>query len=622
MKKIVSLLLALSMALNLVACGQSATQSSAEPAQIAAHEDIPWDLTDIYPDLAAFDTEFTQAEQQLAAVADLRGKLNTVEGVAAYYAGYDEFSCLFGRLSAYTQLQVYKDQSDSKAKELTGRVDNLSAEMTDKLAYALPELFANSDSFLDAVADNAAMRPYLLWFNRDRAASAHTLPETEERLLQPTYLLRNGAYNLYGSLTDGEITFPSIQFPDGTEKKADEVNYGLAKNGEYTQEFRMEYYDAMMGTYNQYRNTLAQNLQNYYTAVTKSATAHKYDSALEAELAAWDTPLPVYSGVLDAADQAKPELTRYFALLKKLLDVDTLYSFDTNVAICKDPGNIFPYADVQALIKEALAPLGADYAKQLDVLLSEGVIDVYPADNKYSGGFAQQVFGMHPYILLNYSDNFDSASILAHELGHGVHMLYAQTQDTYYGQNVTSITSEVTSTLNELLFSDYMIENAQTQEKRQYYEAQQLSTLYDTFFTQAFFARFQAAAVSEVENGGTLTADKLDELWLKAAHDSFGEGYAVVDAFAGGWERIPHFYMGFYVYQYAVGIAAACNIADRIEAGEAGAVEDYLAFMRAGDSGNVVEMLRLAGVDVSNGDYIAALNARFDRLITEFEKTK
>lgn len=199
-------------------------------------------------------------------------------------------------------------------------------------------------------------------------------------------------------------------------------------------------------------------------------------------------------------------------------------------------------------MKKALAPLGNDYAKQLDVMLEGGAIDVYPTENKSTGAFAMPVSGTHPYILLNYTDDYNSV-----------------------------------------------------------------------FFTQAFFARFQEAAVREVENGGTLTADKLDELRLETTRASYGPEYAVTNSYAAGWARIPHFYNGFYVYQYAVGISVACNIADRIQSGDAGAVEDYLTFLKAGDSGNVVDLLTLAGVDISSGNYINAFTERFERLLKEFE---
>jgi oligoendopeptidase F len=437
--------------------------------------------------------------------------------------------------------------------------------------------------------------------------------------LQPINQLRDGAYYLYSTLVDSDLTFQNIKFPDGTERPADESNYDAAYNKEYPQEFRLAFYNAMMQPYGQFRNTLAQNMQNYYTAQTQLAASHRYGSTLEASLIPEDTPVSVYQSVLSAADQAKPALDRYFLLLRKSLGATTLYSFETNASIAKDPGTVYPYSEAQKLVKEALAPLGGDYTKRLDVMFSSEAIDVYPAENKSSGAFAASIPGTHPYILLNYTDNFNSVSTLTHELGHAVHMLYSQTQESVYSQNATSLTSEVASTLNELLLSDYLIEHAKTEEERQYYASQQMSTLYNTFFTQAFFAGFQEEVVRVVENGGTLTADVLDELWIKAADDCFGELYTKTDAYASGWARIPHFYDGFYVYQYAVGIAVACNIADRIQAGDSSAVEDYLAFLKAGDSGNVVELLNIAGVDIENGDYISAFTARFDRLITEFE---
>lgn len=620
MKRSVSLILVLILILSFTSCSpKKELPIDKASTEAPALKEISWDLSAIYPDDAAFEKEYSQMETQIEAIAALRGKLSTVDGVVSYYTGYDELNRLYGRLDTYAGLQVEKDQSNSAAKELSGRVSNLSMKCSIDIAFAMPELFANNDSFLDKVAGDPRMKPYLIWFERDRVMSTYTLPESEEQLLQPIYQLEDGAYYLYNTLIGSDLTFQSIKFPDGTERPADENNYWAAYNKEYSQEFRLAYYNAMMQPYGQFRNTLAQNMQNYYTAQTQLAASHRYGSTLEASLIPEDTPVSIYHSVLSAAEQAKPALDRYFSLLKKSLGVTTLYSFETNASIAKDPGTVYPYLESQKLVKEALAPLGVDYAKRLDVMFSSDAIDVYPAENKSNGAFATMIPGTHPYILLNYTDDFNSLSTLTHELGHAVHMLYSLTQESVYSQNVTSLTSEVTSTLNELLLSDYLIRNAKTEEERQYYASQQMSTLYSTFFTQAFLARFQEEAVRVVENGGTLTADKLDELWLQAADDCYGESFTKPEAYASGWTRIPHFYYGFYVYQYAVGIAVACNIADRIQSGDSSAVEDYLAFLKAGDSGNVVELLNIAGVDIENGDYIRAFTTRFDRLITEFE---
>ena len=226
---------------------------------------------------------------------------------------------------------------------------------------------------------------------------------------------------------------------------------------------------------------------------------------------------------------------------------------------------------------------------------------------------------MPPYILMNYVDDYRSVSNLSHELGHSLYSTYAAEQASGYNGNPSAFTQEVTSTLNELLLSDYMIQNAKTEEERQYYAAQQIDLLYSAFFRQAQYALFQQSAVAEVEAGGTLTADKLDELWLASVRNIYGDTLNLPEDYANGWARIPHFYQGFYVYRYAVGINAACNIADRIQSGEPGAVEDYIAFLKAGDTGNAVELLQIAGVDVSNGAYVEAFITRFDRLVAQLK---
>ncbi len=622
MKRVFKILLVLFMVLSLIGSSQNYAMANTAPAKTAISQKAVWDISAIYPDKAAFEVEFSKLESQMATITALRGKLNTLDGVTDYYTEYNEADRLVSRLDTYAWLQVQKDQSDNKAKELSGRVANLIAKFSSETAFALPELFANDDSFLDKVAADVRMKPYLTWYERDRANNKHTLPESEEMLLQPIYQLRDGAYSLYGTLINSEMTFKKIKFPDGTKRLADENNYPASFNPEYTQKFRIAYANSMFQSYGQFRNTLAQNMQNYYTAVAKSAVYHKYGSALEADLASQDIPVAVYDGVLSAADQAKPALKQYFGLIKKFLGVKTLYSFETNTSLAKNPGTTYSYTDAQILVRKALEPLGTDYTKQLNLMFSGNAIDLYPADNKTSGAFAVSVPGTHPFVLLNYNNDYDSVSTMAHELGHAVHMQYAKNQESIYGQNVSTISSEVASILNEVLLSDYMIKNAKTEKERKYYMAQQMTLLYGTFFTQTFFARFQEEAVKKLENGATLTADKLDELWKQAAKDSFGTSYTLTEDCAGGWARIPHLYQGFYVYQYAVGIAAACNIADGIQSGDQDAVDDYLAFLKAGDSGNIVQLLNIAGVDISNGDYIDAFTKRFDRLVKEFSNTK
>lgn len=260
MKRMCSFLLVLTMALSLTACDSDQVQNARSTLeQSVTPQEIAWDLSTIYPDKEAFEAEFSQAETQIKSITALRGKLNTVDRVISYYTSYDAMNRLTGRLDAYTGLQVYKDQSDSTAKGLSGRVSYLITKFSTDTAFALPELFANSSDFLDEVAEDTRMKPYLTWFNRDRAQSTHTLPEAQEQLLQPLYQLRDGAYSLYGSLTGSDLTFSNIRFPDGSERQANENNYSAAYNKDYTQEFRIAYYNAMMQPYNQFRNTLAQN---------------------------------------------------------------------------------------------------------------------------------------------------------------------------------------------------------------------------------------------------------------------------------------------------------------------------------------------------------------------------
>ncbi len=578
-----------------------------------------WDLKDLYENEKEFGKKLLDAHEQIDKIAVLKGKLNTIANVVACYKLMDELNAEFNRLSAYAYLQVTKDQSDSKAKELYGKVNGISLIANEKISFALPEIFSNTPAFLDSVAKAKEMKPYLNWFLRERAEREHQLSEREEQLMLPTYRLRDGANSLYDTLVNSEIQFPKLQLPDGEAQKADEMGYSSIHTGQYSQKLRLDFYDSMMGAYRQYRGTLAQNYQNYCVAVVENARLRGYNSALEAELATTGTPLAVYSGILEAAEQAQPTLERYLALCKKELGVDQLYSFDAGVPFVKSVEREFSYEDGKEIVIDSLSVLGDDYAQKLSQMFDQGRIDVYPQVAKEGGAFTMNVANLHPYILLNYTNNFESVSTLAHELGHAVHMQYSQNQKSNYDANPTGLTSEVTSLLNQILVSDYMIKNAKTEEERRYYSTEQMAFLMSAFYGQAFFARFQDETVDVVEAGGTLTADKLDELWISTTKECYGDTYKASENYCGEWARIPHFYYGFYVYQYAVGVGAACEIADKIQSGDPHALEDYINFLKAGDSTDAVTLLEIAGVDIRSGDYSKGLIERLEGLISEYE---
>lgn len=629
MKKRIALFLVLTLLFSANVFGADTTFKITDNRQQAVmHENKPqkveksttWNIKEIYASETAFQADFVKAQEIIEQIAKMEGKLNTIKNIVDYYKAVDNYIKIVNQLTVYADMQTSKDQSSSAAKELKGRVSRLDYLAMRKISFALPEILSNSQGFLDSLVASPEMKPYLNWFSRERDQQEHQLSENGAQLLMPTYRLQDGAYLLYNTFITSEILFPYVMADDETETVGNTEDQ--ITSTQYDQKATLEYYEAVMQGYRQYRGTLAQNYQNYCVATAEIAALQGYSSSLEAELSVAGTPMSVYNGILKASGQSQASLEKYFNLLKKALGVEKLYQVDLGVLLADDLEKEYTYEQGKKLVKAALSPLGNDYGEKLGEMLQDGRIDVYPQAGKESVSYAVNIPNLHPYILLNYYDDFDSVSTLAHELGHGVHMLYSKNQSSSYNANPTNLTSEVASTLNQILLSDYMIKTAKTDEERRYYCAQEMKMLIENYYFQSFFARYQEMTVSAVEKGGTLTADALDEMWVTAAKETFGDTLILSENFCGEWARVPHFYQGFYVYQYAVGFAAACDIVDGIQKGEPNAVNHYLDFLKAGDSADAVTLLKIAGVDISNGSYTKALSDRFERLMSEFEKSE
>ena len=268
----------------------------------------------------------------------------------------------------------------------------------------------------------------------------------------------------------------------------------------------------------------------------------------------------------------------------------------------------------------ALEPLGEEYQNNLKTAFNQRWIDVYPADAKTGGAFSGGLFTVHPYVLHNYTDDFDSVSTLAHELGHAMHQYSSeQNQQSASDASPTAFTSEVASTTNELLFYDYMIKNAKTDEEKRVYLFQHLSTLMNTYYTQVMFAEFEEGMYNIAEQGGSLNADNLEKLWLEINAKYYGDECELLDNAKYGWERIPHFYYNFYVYQYATSIAVSCAVVDSIASGDEAAIQRYHTFLKAGDTDGGEKIIALTGIDITDPEFTKAFVNRCNSVMDQIE---
>jgi len=302
------------------------------------------------------------------------------------------------------------------------------------------------------------------------------------------------------------------------------------------------------------------------------------------------------------------------------MDVDKIHYYDMYTALVDDFEIRVEYDDAKKMVKEGLKPMGTEYGKLIDTAFADNWIDVYETENKTTGGYSWGSYDTHPYILLNYNDTMNEMFTVAHELGHAMHSNYTNSNQKYRNSNYTTFLAEVASTTNEFLMQDYMMKHAKSNQEKLYLINNMVENIRGSVYTQIMYAEFEKVIHEKVEAGEALSADSMNELWGKLMEKYYGADFEVDPLVKLWWSRIPHFYMNFYVYNYATGIAGAYPLSQGILKGEKGAVDKYMGFLKAGDSDYPVEILKSAGVDMTSTKPVDDLLKLFNELVDEMEQ--
>ncbi len=574
-----------------------------------------WDLSHIYASREAWEDAYRKAEARLPEIKEIEGTLGaSAEALARGLARLDEISMEIERIAEYAFLSKAADGSDPAAQEMEGRAMRLAVTAGTLAAFVEPEILAIPEAALLTYleADCLASRRHQLEdINRGRA---HTLDAAGEAMLAALGDAAGTPSNAFDALTNVDMEFPTIRVGD-SEVRLSNGNFSVFREST-DRSVREAAFEGYFGTYKKFIHTTAALYSGSVKMNSFRASARRYADAREAALFASNVPVSVYDSLITAVHDSLPDMQRYLKLRKKALGVDTLDVYDLYVPMVKSVSYPMPYEDAKTLVRAALAPLGEDYCKVLDRAFSERWIDVYENKGKESGAFSAGVYGVHPYIKLNYTDTLDDAFTLAHELGHAMHSYYSSEAQDYANHDYRILVAEVASTVNEVLLTKYLLSAEREPARRAYILNHFLEGFRTTVFRQTLFAEFERAAHELYAAGTPLTADSLSELYgkLEATYYSTAE---MRDTIKVEWSYIPHFYRAFYVYQYATGFSSAVAIADRILS--SGDASDYRRFLTLGGSDYPLNELKVAGVDLTSPDTVRAALRVFGETITELD---
>ncbi|HLZ24906.1 MAG TPA: oligoendopeptidase F [Ktedonobacterales bacterium] len=591
------------------------------PSRSEIPHEYTWNLASIYPTDSQWEADFARVTALLADIRAFEGRMGeSGEVLLQALQVRDSASELWGRLFVYANMRMHEDSANSTYQGLADRATTLANDLNTSGAYMTPEILAipqeKLDGFVEHTAGLKVYRQALDEINRERP---HVLSAEMEGLLAQAGEVGNAPEHIFEMLNNADLTFPIVRDTGGNEIQLTHGNYVPLFLENRDREVRRTAFEAMLGTYEKYRNTLAAT----YAAQVKRdiffARARHYDSSLQAALDPINIPESVYDNLLATVDANLPTLHRYLALRKKLLGLDTLHMYDLYVPMVPEVEYKVAFQDAKERVAKALEPLGADYVASLRAGFASRWIDVLENQGKRSGAYSWGSYGTHPFVLLNYQESMDSMFTLAHEMGHSMHSFFTWQNQPFPYSSYTLFVAEVASTLNEALLTHYLLQTTEEKPLRMYVINHALETFRGTLYRQTLFAEFERAAHARAEAGEALTPELLSATF-KALNDKYYGPVVEVDRqIEIEWARIPHFYSSFYVYQYATGISASAALAHQILTEGDAAVKRYRRFLSSGSSDYSINLLREAGIDLSSPQPIQQALDTFAGYLREFE---
>ena len=575
-----------------------------------------WDFTHIFPTKEAWEDAYKEAEAMTAGLAAYEGTLG--ESAAALQKALDAMNAAgekLERVYLYAMLHKSGDNGDPEYQAMEARCVTLLVSYQMTTAFLTPEILSIPEETLAAYMKEEGLATYRHMIEDMCRARAHTLDAARERMLAQLSDVAQTPDNSFTMLESVDMTFPTITDEEGREVTLTHGNFGVYRESS-DQRVRRESFEKYFGEFKRYINTFAAMYAGSVKFDTFFASVRGHKSACEAALFSNNVPVSVYDSLVEAIHSRLGTMRQYLALRKRVLGLEELNMYDLYNPMLDSVEFKVTYEESKALVKEALKPLGEEYGKLLDKAYAEHWMDVYENKGKTTGAFSCGVHGVHPYVLLNFTDTLDDAFTMAHELGHAMHSYKSSEAQDYANHDYRILVAEVASTVNEVLLTKYLLKTETDKKRRAYILNHFLEGFRTTVFRQTLFAEFERKAHEMEQAGEPLTAQSLNKVY-RELNELYYEGAIVNDLMEIEWARIPHFYNAFYVYQYATGFSSAVAIANRIL--ETGDASDYLRFLSLGGSDYPLEELKVAGVDLTKPEAVLSALDVFQSSLDELE---
>ncbi|MGM0409845.1 MAG: oligoendopeptidase F [Bacillota bacterium] len=580
-----------------------------------------WNLNDIYSSDKKWEEDYRVVENLLTEIKEYQGNFNhSAKKVYELIELLMQAREITSRLYAYAHMKKDQDTRQQENQALFNKAQNISNKLANASSFIKPELLELShEKIKEYINEYNDLKLYEQYLEDIIRKKEHYLSKSEEKIMAMANDISQGPENIFSILNNADLKFPIIKDENGEEQRLTHgrfIKFMKSKD----RRVRKDAFNALYETYDDFINTYAATLNSEVKTHVFNANARKYNSSLEAALDEDNVPVEVYNNLIEAVNENLDSMHKYVKLRKEILNLEELHIYDIYTPLVQELDLDIEFEEAKETVISGLQPLGEEYINNLKNGFSSSWIDVYENKGKRSGAYSSGCYGIHPYVMLNYSGNISDMFTLAHEMGHALHTYYSNKNQPFVYANYKIFVAEVASTLNEALLIHYLLENTDDKKKRKYLINHYLEQFKGTVFRQTMFAEFEKDIHEKVEADQPLTADSLNNIYHKLNEKYFGDEMVVDENIDKEWARIPHFYYNFYVYKYATGFSAAQAISKKIiEEGEE-AVNRYLDFLKSGNSDYPINVLKKAGVDMTSPQPISTALGIFNDLVNELEE--
>lgn len=577
-----------------------------------------WKVSHIVENDEVWNEKFQAIVAEFQILPTYKGKLGNDATLLEFLKKQDELTIELIKLYLYAHMNSDADTRDDNYQQMQRRIQSALVMISSSLSFVETEICLRSEEQLLALSEKPEFSDYSYMLEKLAKDKKHVLSEEVEKVLADVGSFSGGFREAFSMFDNADVKFKKITI-DGVETEMSHGVYGYAlQSGD--QATRQAAFESMFGAYKDHINTIAALYGNHVKKDAFYAKTKKYDSCLSMALEQNDVDPAAYENLIKTVDENCKYMHKYMAFRKKALGVEKLNMWDLHTSIVKDVDIAVPYEKAYKMVKEALKPLGEEYQGLLTEAYENGWIDVCETKGKRSGAYSTSTYGCHPFVLLNYQQTSHDIFTIAHELGHAMHSHYSQENQPFSKSDYVIFVAEIASTVNEVLMLKYLISKTKDVEMKKYLLSYYLDMFRTTLFRQTMFAEFELEAHKLAEADAPITANALSEIYYNLNKKYYGKAVTHNDLIRYEWARIPHFYTSFYVYQYATGITAAISIANNILKNGEKAFKGYKQFLSAGGSMPPIEILKLAGVDLTTEEPFKVAMKEFKDTLNELIK--